>query len=152
MKDPLQSQSQQENDPMTHAPMPARRPQSLVHRITIAVGPLGRPLAGTRWVPLYAILRHTGRKSGTRYATPVVTFPTPDGFVIPLPFGEETQWMRNLFEADGGLRWRAHEYRIGRPERVDLDDPVVVDAVPRILRAAARSLGIVRWVRVRRIG
>jgi hypothetical protein len=130
--------------------MPAKRSQSLMHRITIAVGPIGRPLAGSRWVPLYATLRHTGRKSGQLYATPVVTFPTLDGFVIPLPFGDGTQWIRNLFAADGGLRWRAREYEIGRPERVNLDDAAVVDAVPRILRAAARTLGIVDWVRVRR--
>jgi hypothetical protein len=137
---------------MADAPMPAKRPQSLMHRLTIAVGPIGRPLAGTRWMPLYATLRHTGRKSGHQYATPVVSFPTVDGFVIPLPFGDKTQWMRNLFAADGGLRWRAREYKIDRPERVDLDDAAVIDAVPRILRAAARTLGIVRWVRVRRSG
>jgi hypothetical protein len=135
---------------MANAPIPAKRSQSLMHRITIAVGPIGRPLAGTRWVPLYASLRHTGRKSKRQYTTPVVTFPTVDGFVIPLPFGDETQWMRNLFAAEGGLRWRARDYEIDRPERVNLDDPAVVDAVPRILRAAARTLGIVRWVRVRR--
>jgi deazaflavin-dependent oxidoreductase (nitroreductase family) len=132
--------------------MPAKQSQSLMHRITVAVGPIGRPVAGTRWFPLYAILRHTGRKSGKPYAIPVVSFATPDGFVIPLPFGEETQWMQNLFASPGGMRWRAHEYVIDRPERVNLDDPAVVDAVPRILRTAARTLGIVRWVRVRRSG
>jgi hypothetical protein len=135
---------------MTDAPMPAKRPRSLMHRLTVAVGPIGRPVAGTRWFPLYAILRHTGRTSGKRYAIPIVTFPTPHGFVIPLPFGEETQWMRNLFAGPGGIRWRDHEYTIDRPERVDLDHPAVVGAVPGILRAAARRLSIVRWVRVRR--
>jgi hypothetical protein len=135
---------------MADAPMPAKRRQSLMHRLTIALGPIGRPLAGSRWFPLYAILRHTGRKSAKQYAIPVVTFPTPDGFVTPLPFGEETQWMRNLFAGRGGIRWRAREYTVDRPELVDLNDAVVVEAVPGILRAAARRLGIVRWVSVRR--
>jgi hypothetical protein len=135
---------------MTGAPLLAKRSQSLMHRLTIAVGPIGRPLAGTRWFPLYAILRHTGRKSGKRYAIPIVTFPTPDGFAIPVPFGEETQWVQNLFAGEGGIRWRAREYTVDRPELVDLDHPAVVDAVPGVLRAAARRLGIVRWVRVRR--
>jgi hypothetical protein len=135
---------------MADSPMPAKRPQSLMHRLTIAVGPVGRPLAGSRWFPLYAILRHTGRTSGKRYAIPIVTFQTTDGFVIPLPFGEETQWIRNLFAGAGGMRWRSRDYRIDRPELVDLDDAAVVEAVPGILRAAARRLGIARWVRVRR--
>jgi hypothetical protein len=135
---------------MADPPMPAKRSRSLMHRLTIAVGPIGRPLAGTRLFPLYAILRHTGRKSGKRYAVPIVTFPTQDGFVSPLPFGEATQWMQNLFAGGGGIRWRASEYTIDRPELVDLDHAAVVDAVPAILRAAARRLGILRWVRVRR--
>jgi hypothetical protein len=135
---------------MADAPLPAKRPQSLMHRLTIVVGPIGRPLAGTRWFPLYAILRHTGRKSGRRYAIPIVTFPTPDGFAIPVPFGEETQWVQNLFAGAGAIRWRAREYAVDRPELVDLDHAAVVDAVPGVLRAAARRLGIVRWVRVRR--
>jgi hypothetical protein len=135
---------------MAEAQIPAKRSKSLMHRLTIAIGPIGRPLAGTRWFPLYAILRHTGRKSGKRYAIPVVTFPTPDGFVTPMPFGEETQWVRNLFEGAGGMRWRGRMYTIAQPELIDLDHAAVVDAVPRVLRAAARRLGIVRWVRVRR--
>jgi hypothetical protein len=135
---------------MADAPIPAKRSKSMMHRLTITVGPIGRPLAGSRWFPLYAILRHTGRNSGEQYSIPIVAFPAVDGFVIPLPFGEETQWLRNLFAADGGIRWRAREYSIGRPQLIDLDDAAVVDAVPRLLRAAARRLGIVRWVRVRR--
>lgn len=133
-------------------PLPGTGSRSLMHRLTIALGPIGRPLAGTRWLPLYAILRHTGRKSGTQYAIPIVAFPTEDGFVIPLPFGNETQWVRNLFAGSGGIRWRARGYAVDRPELVGLDDAPVVDAVPRVLRAAARRLGILRWVRVRRRG
>jgi hypothetical protein len=131
-------------------PPSANRSRSLMYRLTVAVGPLGRPLAGTRLLPLYAVLRHTGRKSGKQYAIPIVAFPSADGFVIPLPFGDATQWVRNLFAAHGGIRWRAREYPIDQPELVDLDDAVVTDAVPRLLRAAARRLGIRRWVRVRR--
>lgn len=117
-----------------------------MHRLAVGVGPVGRPLAGTRWLPLYAILRHTGRKSGKQYAIPIVAFSTGDGFVMPLPFGEQTQWMRNLLAGGGGLRWRACEFAIGRPELVDIDHATVVDAVPRMLRSVARRLGIVRWV------
>ena len=135
--------------PADSAPRTGKQSRSVMHRLAIAVGPIGKPLAGTRWLPLYAVLRHTGRKSGRRYAIPVVAFRTLDGFVLPLPFGEATQWFHNLFAADGAIRWRAQEYTIGRPELVDHDDAAVSGAVPGFLRTAARRLGIRRWVRVR---
>jgi deazaflavin-dependent oxidoreductase (nitroreductase family) len=137
---------------MSQAPIPANRSRSFMHRLAVGVGPVGRPLAGTRWLPLYAILRHTGRKSGKQYAIPIVAFRSPDGFLIPLPFGDATQWMRNLFAADGWIRWRAREYRVGRPQLINVGDAAVLDAVPRLLRAAARRFGIVRWVSVHRSG
>ncbi|MBV9597097.1 MAG: hypothetical protein JOZ87_09540 [Chloroflexi bacterium] len=49
-------------------------------------------LAGTRWMPLYGVLEHRGRRSGTLFRTPVVVRPTPDGFVVPMPWGETTDW------------------------------------------------------------
>jgi deazaflavin-dependent oxidoreductase (nitroreductase family) len=122
-----------------------------MHKLTIAFGPIGRPLAGTRWFPLWAILRHTGRKSGTTYAIPIVAFPSADGFVIPLPFGERTQWLQNVLAAGGGgIRRRAREYGVDQPEVADIDDPAVAGAIPGVLRAVARRIGIRQWVIVRR--
>ena len=72
--------------------------------------------------------------------------------MFPLPFGERTQWLRNLLAAGAArIRSKGREYSVDRPELVDLDDPVVRDAVPRPLRAASRRLGIRSWVSVRRI-
>lgn len=137
---------------MTHpAQTPAAGSTSITHKLIVLFGPIGRPLAGTRWFPLWAVLRHTGRKSGTRYAIPIVALPSADGFVIPLPFGERTQWLQNVLAAGGaGIRWKGREYTVDRPALVDLDDAPVADAVPRALRAASRRLGISTWVSVRR--
>jgi deazaflavin-dependent oxidoreductase (nitroreductase family) len=133
------------------APLKAHLSTSLMHRLTIAFGPIGRPLAGTRWFPLWAILRHTGRKSGTPYAIPIVALPTADGFVIPLPFGDGTQWLQNVLAAGGGgIRRRAYEYVVDQPVVADIDDPAIAGALPRPLRAVSKRLGITRWVRVRR--
>jgi deazaflavin-dependent oxidoreductase (nitroreductase family) len=130
---------------------PPSAPRSLMHRLVITLGPAGRPLAGRSWFPLYAVLRHKGRKSGTDYATPIVAFATADGFVIPRPFGEHTQWLHNLEAAGrGGIRWRGHEHTIVTPEPVTIDDQPVRAAVPLPLRAIARRLGIRTWVHVRR--
>ena len=34
-----------------------------------------------------AVIRHTGRRSGSHYATPVVADGVADGFILPLPYG-----------------------------------------------------------------
>ena len=62
------------------------------------------PLLGSiAWfVPPLAIVHHLGRKSGHRYRTPVVAFRTADGFVIPLTYGRDVDWARNLVAAAGG--------------------------------------------------
>ncbi|MEU4695255.1 nitroreductase family deazaflavin-dependent oxidoreductase [Actinoplanes sp. NPDC023714] len=52
-------------------------------------------LAGRRWSP-WAVVHHRGRKSGRDLAVPVVVIATPDGFVINLPWGARTNWVRNV--------------------------------------------------------
>ena len=122
-----------------------------MRKLAIAFGPLGRRLAGTRWFPLWAILRHTGRTSGKPYAIPVVALPIDDGFLIPMPFGSRTQWAQNLIASgQGGVRWRGHEYGIARPELVELGDPNVSSALAGPIRFMSRRFGIVDWVRVSR--
>ncbi|HET6317792.1 MAG TPA: nitroreductase family deazaflavin-dependent oxidoreductase, partial [Chloroflexota bacterium] len=72
--------------------MPRRRMLAL----TRVFNRLALPLAGTRALPLYGVLVHRGRRSGKTYRTPVVVRPTADGFIIPLPWGEGTDWCRNV--------------------------------------------------------
>ena len=115
-----------------------------------AVEPMARPLAGNRWFPLWAILRHTGRTSGTPYATPIVALRTPDGFMIPLPFGDATQWVKNLSAAGrGSLRFAGREYRIAAPELVDMS--VAATHLPAVFRFVASRLGLRHYVIVQTI-
>ena len=113
------------------------------------VEPIARPLAGTRWFPLWAILRHTGRTSGTAYSTPIVALRTPDGFLIPLPFGDATQWAKNLFAAGGGsLQFAGRAYSIDEPQIVDHE--VAGAHLPAVLRFVTGRLGLRQYVLVRR--
>ena len=41
-----------------------------------------------------SVIQHVGRKSGNPYETPIVPFPTDDGFVIALPYGTTSDWVR----------------------------------------------------------
>jgi deazaflavin-dependent oxidoreductase (nitroreductase family) len=53
------------------------------------------------------VIEHTGRRSGKAYATPVVVERVSDGFVIPLPYGTEVDWLRNVMAA-GRATVRVH--------------------------------------------
>ena len=56
------------------------------------------PLLGTiAWLlPPLAVLHHRGRRSGRPYRTPVVAFRTAGGFVVPMTYGTDVDWARNL--------------------------------------------------------
>jgi deazaflavin-dependent oxidoreductase (nitroreductase family) len=113
-----------------------------------SVEPVASHMAGSRWFSLWAILRHTGRTSGRVYATPVVGLRTPDGFLIPLPFGDATQWARNLFAAGGGaIRFAGREFRIAEPRIVDHDEAKA--HLGRILGFVTARLGLRQYVLVR---
>ncbi|MGZ8704937.1 MAG: nitroreductase family deazaflavin-dependent oxidoreductase [Aeromicrobium sp.] len=104
-------------------------------------------MAGSRWFPLWAILRHTGRTSGKVYATPVVGLRTPDGFMIPLPFGDATQWAKNLFAAGGGaIRFAGREYGVTEPRIVDHDEAKA--HLGRVLAFVTARLGLRQYVLV----
>jgi deazaflavin-dependent oxidoreductase (nitroreductase family) len=136
----------------TPAAFDAGRPRlsGPIRRIARPLGPIARPLAGSRWFPLWAILGHTGRTSGKPYATPVVAFRTPDGFLIPLPFGDATQWAKNVFAARGGsLRFAGHDHRLVDPRVIDRD--AAAPYVPALGRFLGRRLGIRQYVRVERV-
>lgn len=122
-----------------------------IRRLAGPIAPVARLVAGRRWFPFYAILRHTGRTSGTAYATPVAALRTPDGFMIPLPFGDATQWAKNLAAANGGgLRFAGHEYGIAEPRIVD--QGVAAAHLSTLLRVIAGALGLRNYVLVRRLG
>jgi deazaflavin-dependent oxidoreductase (nitroreductase family) len=121
-----------------------------IRAIARPFGPIANRFAGRRGFPLWGILRHTGRTSGTAYATTVVALHTPDGFLIPLPFGNATQWARNLFAAGGGsVRSGGREYRIVEPRIVDREEAGT--HLPLPLRALAGRLGLRQYVMVRRV-
>jgi deazaflavin-dependent oxidoreductase (nitroreductase family) len=112
------------------------------------LNPVMAKLAGKRHVRQFAVLQHRGRRSGRVYETPVVAQRTPDGFVVPMPFGEKTDWFRNLQAAgEGIIRWNGVAYHVVEPQMVDW-----TTARPdfhRLERLAVPVLGIQRFARLR---
>jgi deazaflavin-dependent oxidoreductase (nitroreductase family) len=124
---------------------------SLVHTISVRTAGISRRISGSRWLPLWAVLRHVGRKSGTAYQVPIVALRSADHFLIPLPFGDRTQWLKNIQAADrSGLRLGGHDYVIDQPEVIDL--AAAGPDLPGWVRFSARRFGIKRFVRVHRVG
>jgi deazaflavin-dependent oxidoreductase (nitroreductase family) len=120
-----------------------------IRAVSRRFGAIAKPISGTRLLPLWAIVRHRGRTSGTAYATPVVALHTDDGFIIPLPFGDATQWARNLFAAGGGsIRSGGREHKVIEPQILEL--AAALPYLPLAVRFATRRLGIRHWVLVRR--
>lgn len=66
------------------------------------------------------VVEHTGRHSGKAYATPVVIDRVGDGFIIPLPYGTEVDWLRNVLAAGRAtLRVHGQTYGAVEPEIID---------------------------------
>ena len=50
-------------------------------------------------LPGFGIVTHVGRKSGRVYRTPVNVFRAPNGFLIALTYGRESEWVKNALAA-----------------------------------------------------
>src|SRR5437867_1098142 len=123
--------------------------KKLMIRFTHATGPLALRVAEKGAIPIWGVVRHRGRKSGKLYATPIAIRPTPDGFVLPLPWGEGTDWCRNLRAAGGGVViWGGVEHEVTAPEVID--SATAMPFFNAVLRPIARRVGIKKYLRVRR--
>jgi deazaflavin-dependent oxidoreductase (nitroreductase family) len=86
----------------------------------VIVNPRTLATAGTPGA--YAsVIGHVGRRTGRPYRTPVVAEPTDDGFVIALPYGTTSNWVKNvLARGSATLVDEGATYRVDRPEIVPL--------------------------------
>lgn len=101
----------------------------------------------TRRLAKPTTIRHIGRKSGREFVTPVGAERVPDGFVIPLGYGTQVDWLRNVLAAGEAIitvDGEAHGVR----------EPRVIDAAqalpmlePRVRRRYGR-LGIGQYLKV----
>jgi deazaflavin-dependent oxidoreductase (nitroreductase family) len=103
-------------------------------------------IAGGRF-RAYSLLKHTGRKSGNEYRTPVSAFPLGDGFVLALLYGDaaEVDWCRNVMAAGKCiLKTRGIEYLLERPELIPASQALA--AYPPLLRFLYRVEGIQQFL------
>jgi deazaflavin-dependent oxidoreductase (nitroreductase family) len=118
------------------------RARRLIRSIARLVNPLVLRVAGRRHMPVLGIVRHRGRKTGRRYDTPLGVRPAAaGGFVMPLTFGEEAGWYRNIL-ATGWcvITWRGQDHPASDP--VIIDREAALPAFPGYERLALRAIGI----------
>jgi deazaflavin-dependent oxidoreductase (nitroreductase family) len=92
------------------------------------------------YLPPFAVIMHRGRASGAAYRTPVTAFRGDGILVVPLPYGAETDWVRNLLAAGGGEVQRGgRTKRIVRPRVVESAEN---ETLPTAARAALRHMRV----------
>lgn len=146
------------NTPATQPATPVTVGPSRLVRVTF--GPLTRilnpvivKLAGRRHVQFAARVTHTGRRSGGRYVTPVSVRLAGDTFIIPLTFGNQSDWSRNVRSAGGcDIRLNGADYRAVRPQLADGEQvrDVVRTAFSPVERTMLRMLGISQFLLLQR--
>lgn len=132
MPDPSTTQPRQE--PPTRSLMPAWLPRfnKLVgNRIQGVWAP---------YLPPWAVVHHTGRRSGRAFHNPVMAFRRGSTLAVGLPYGSDAQWVRNIVAAGGGEVVR-------RGRRMAITNPRVVTAgtdedLPFAAAWMARRIGV----------
>jgi deazaflavin-dependent oxidoreductase (nitroreductase family) len=127
--------------------------------VRVAMGPMTkmlnppmRRLAGRPHFQMAALVRHTGRRSGRQYVTPVGAQLTGNTVVIPLTFGTESDWSRNVRAAGGcSIRLGGTDYDAVAPEVVSAGEAktVVRAAYSGWQRGMFRMLGIKQFLLLR---
>jgi deazaflavin-dependent oxidoreductase (nitroreductase family) len=108
--------------------------------------PIIRTFAGR--IPPFAILYHRGRTSGRVYQTPIMVFPTEDGFIIALTYGTGGDWQKNVFHAGGCyLRYKSKRHRLDRPEIVE--GAAGMAYMPAVVRFALTRVNVDKFLRLR---
>ncbi|MFN8372912.1 MAG: nitroreductase family deazaflavin-dependent oxidoreductase [Anaerolineae bacterium] len=71
---------------------------------------------------IYAVVEHTGRRSGKHYTTPIVAIRRDNQIIMPLPYGTDTDWCQNILAAQGcRLRLHGKVYQVTAPHIVEAD-------------------------------
>ncbi len=96
-----------------------------------------------------SILRHTGRKSNKQYETPVTATRTADGFVIGLPYGPNTDWLKNVLASGSTtLIHQGLSYECDQPEVIPSTEAANVFSPSE--RRALRLIGVDECLRLHR--
>jgi deazaflavin-dependent oxidoreductase (nitroreductase family) len=94
--------------------------QNALRLFTRAMRPLALQSAGREGSGT-SVVRHVGRRSGRAYQTPVIAVQHDDSFLIALPYGERTDWLKNVLnQGSAAIVTNGHTYQVDRPEVIPM--------------------------------
>lgn len=96
--------------------------QRTLRRLTQVTRPLAMRSAGTERSNT-SVLHHVGRHSGRSYETPVVSVEHDDSFLIALPYGERTDWTKNVLASGAAsVVTRGQAFEVDQPRVIPMAD------------------------------
>jgi len=104
------------------------------------------PFAG--WLPPFAEVTHTGRRSGRVYRTPVLAFATEDGFVVALTYGRDVDWVKNLMRTHGGsIKQSGEGHQLVSVQFICRDE--AEDDIPFLVKLLLRLISVEDFIHAR---
>jgi len=123
--------------------------QSALRWLTRVTRPLALRSAGSEGSST-SVVRHVGRRSGRSYQTPVVAAEHDGSFLIALPYGERTDWLKNVVaKGSATLVTGGRTYQVDEPEVIPMAEATGYFR-PREQRMH-RRFGVDSALRVRRV-
>ena len=118
-------------------------PRFMRHVNRVFTNPLMGPLA--RLMPPMAVIHHVGRRSKRNYRTPVIAFRGEKRFVIPMTYGRDVDWARNIVNARGcQIEQMGRRFTASNPRVVDFE--TAEPELPGAVRAAFRIANLPGYV------
>ena len=94
--------------------------QNALRLFTRAMRPLALRSAGKAGSST-SVVRHVGRRSGRTYETPVIAVKHDDSFLIALPYGKRTDWLKNVLgKGSAAIVTNGHTYEVDQPEVISM--------------------------------
>jgi deazaflavin-dependent oxidoreductase (nitroreductase family) len=146
------------SDPASRPAQPALTPvgpspmvRIVMRPMTRVLNPLAGRMAGRRYFPMAAQIRHVGRRSGRTYLTSVGARVAGDVAVVPLAFGNQCDWAQNVRAAGGcSIRVNGQNYAATRPQFLDgrAAAPLLASLFSPADRAFFRLLSVKQYLRL----
>jgi deazaflavin-dependent oxidoreductase (nitroreductase family) len=94
-------------------------------------------------MPGFGAVYHKGRKSGREYRTPVKVFKKNGHFILSLPYGAESDWVKNVIAAGGcEIKTRGRRIPVVAPQVYIDENP----DIPAVLRWSLQRLHIDEFI------
>lgn len=123
--------------------------QSVLRQVTRVTRPLALRSARKTGSGL-TIVRHIGRRSGRVFETPVVAVEHDKWLFIALPYGERTDWLRNVLAAGGAtLVTGGQACEVNDPQVVPMSE--AIDYFGPKEQRLQRRFGVTSALRVHRV-